>query len=279
MLTLEGLITKFQSIKTFPHVAVKLTKMISANEGSSSEYEKIIKHDPALVMRVFKLVNSSFFSLREKVETISDAVARVGLDNLRNMVVVQALKDLYKEGLDNENFSREKLWMHCVATGVCAQMISERVFAKKGEDAFLCGLLHDVGLIIESQLEPELFAAMLITNEKGTSFVKNEEKNIGINHCEAGFWLSRDWKLPASVQFGIRDHHFMSDETGPSTITGIIQLAELLTSRLGYSAVPEVHDNIPKSFHSHMRENIAVYKSIASDMPEEMKKAKDIYAS
>ncbi len=278
MLTLEGLVTKFQSIKTFPHVAIKLTKMISVNKGSSSEYEKIIKHDPALVMRVFKLVNSSFFSLREKVENISDAVGHVGLDNLRNMVVVQALKDLYKEGVDDETFSREKLWMHCVATGVCAQMISERVFAKKGEDAFLCGLLHDVGLIIESQLEPELFTVMLKTYEKGTSFVKNEEKNIGVNHCEAGFWLSRDWRLPASVQFGIRDHHFMSDETEPSSITGIIQLAELLTTRLGYSAVPELYDDIPKSFLTHMRENILVYKSIAYDMPEEMKKAKDIYA-
>lgn len=277
MLTIEGVVEQFKSIKTLPHIAIKLTKMIAANEGRSSEYEQIIKHDPALVMRIFKLVNSPFFSPRDKVESISDAVVHIGLDNLRNMVVVEAIKDLFKEGTDDEAFSRNKLWMHCVATGICAQMISERVFGNKGEDAFLCGLLHDIGIIIEDQLAPELFLSMLKTYEQKISFIEHEKKHLGVNHCEAGFWLSRDWKLPASVQFGIRDHHSMSEQTEPSSITGIIQLAELLVTRLKYSAVPEMCDDLPKPLLLHMHKNITDYKSVIQDLPEAMKKAKAIY--
>lgn len=278
MLTLERMVGKVKSFKTLNHIGIKLTRMIAANEGQSAEYEKIIKYDPALVMRVFKLVNSAFFSLREKVETVSDAVTYIGFDNLRNMVVVEAVKDLFKDGDEDEIFSRKKLWSHCVATGVCAQMISEKVFGENGEDAFLCGLLHDIGIMIEDQLETELFLLMLKSYDGKMSFTEHEKKHIGVNHCEAGFWLSRDWKLPASVQFGIRDHHLNSSRIKPDSITGIIQLSELLVTKLDYSAVPEMHHDLPRPLLLHMRENIKEYKTVIQGLPEEMKKAKDIYA-
>ncbi len=277
MITLEKMVDKVKSFGTLNHVSIKLTRMIAANEGHAEEYEKIIKYDPALVMRVFKLVNSAFFSLREKAETVSDAVAYIGLDNLRNMVVVEAVKDLFKESGGEDIFSRKKLWFHCVATGICAQMISENIFGVNGEDAFLCGLLHDIGIMIEDQLYTELFRTTLKSYDGKTSFIEHEKKFIGVDHCEAGFWLSRDWRLPANVQFGIRDHHLNTSGIKPDSITGIIQLAELLVTKLDYSAVPEMHHDLPGSLLLHMRENIKEYKSVILGLPEEINKAKDIY--
>lgn len=278
MLTLEELADNFNSIKTLPHVAIRLTKMISANVGTSAEYEKIIRYDPILVMRLFKLVNSAIFSLREKVESINEAMVYIGLDNLRNMVVVEALKDIFKDNIDGAFFSRKKLWLHCVSMAICAKMIAERVFGEKGEDAFLCGLLHDIGIIIEDQAAPELFTEMLKNYDRSMPFIEHEKIVIGVNHCETGFWLSRDWKLPAHVQFGIRDHHFVKDLSDPSCLTGIIQLAELLVTRLGYTALSEMDEDLSESLLLHMRKNIAEYKSIMQDLPKEMKKAKYIYA-
>lgn len=277
MLILDELAEKFKSIKTLPHVAIKLSKMIAANEGRSSEYEAIIRHDPALVMRVFKLVNSSFFSLRDKVESLSDAIVHIGLDNLRNMIVIEAVRDLFKKGPDGDVFSRKKLWMHCVATGICARMISEKIFGDNGEDAFLCGLLHDIGLIIEEQLEPELFITMLQAYENNAPFLEHEKEYIGVNHCETGFWLARNWKLPASVQFGIRDHHLIDETAEPSSMTGILQLSELMVQKLKFSAVPEMCEALPNVLLLHMRENIGDYKLIIKALPKEIKKARDIY--
>ncbi len=194
MLILEHLTEKFNSLKTLPHVAIRLTKMLSTKKYSIADYEEVIRYDAALVMRLFRLVNSAFFSLQDKVETISDAVSFVGVDNLRNMVVVEALRDIFSGDTDGSLFSRKKLWLHSVATAVCAKMIAERLFGLKGEDSFLCGLLHDIGIMVEDQGIPEKFNKMLSTYESDKGlFIEHEKKVIGVNHCETGFWLARSW--------------------------------------------------------------------------------------
>lgn len=279
MVSPESMIKKFSNIQTLPHVAIKLTKLISADEGGSVEYEEVIKHDPSLVIRLFRLVNSAYFSLREKAETISEALVFIGLDNLRNIVVVEALKDIFKGQIDTEYFSRAGLWNHCVATGLCSKMVSERIFGVKGEDAFLCGLLHDIGMIVEDQAEPELFQLMVSSLEEGVRFVDHEKMVIGASHCETGFWLSREWKLPASVQFGIRDHHKKIDQIDPGSITGIVQLSEMLVSKLGHTVFPEVGDDYSESLLTHLSENITEYQQIMKELPVEMEKAKDVYGN
>lgn len=278
MISLERLPDKVKSFKTLNHVGIKLTQMLAENKGQSDEYEKIIRHDPALVMRVFKLVNSALFSLREKVENLSDAITYIGLDNLRNMVVVQAVKDLYKDDGSNELFSRKKLWMHSVATGICARMICENVLGVKGEDAFLCGLLHDIGIMIEAQIETSAFLEMLESYDGNSSFTEHEKKFTGVNHCEAGFWLARDWKLPANVQFGIRDHHRNDKDIKPESITGVIQLAEMFVTKLDYIAVPEMFQDLPRSLLIHLKENIGEYKTVIEALPQELEKAKALYS-
>ena len=98
MVTAQSLLTKFTNMKTLPHLAIKLSKMISDDNCSIAEFEQVIKLDPTLVLRLLKLVNSPYYALRQKCNSISDAVIYVGMENLRNIVVTTALKDIYKTG-------------------------------------------------------------------------------------------------------------------------------------------------------------------------------------
>jgi HD-like signal output (HDOD) protein len=275
----EAMIAKFKAVKTLPHVAMKLVKMLSEDQGMVRDYEEVIRHDPSLVMRVFKLVNSAYFALPEKVEILADALAIMGLNNLRNLVVIEALREIYKGKMKAGRFSGKALWNHCLATGLCCRMISERIFDQKGEDAFLCGLLHDVGLIVEFQAVPDLFESMSESKKEGVSIIDHENKMFGTNHSETGFWLAREWKLPAVVQFGIRDHHQISDDISPSSMTGIIQLAELIAARSGYMAHPENEETLSTPLIRHLRETIDDYLKIQQDLNDEMEKAKGVYQS
>jgi len=280
MLILEKLTEKFNSIKTLPHVAIRLTKMLSIKKFSIADYEEVIKYDPALVMRLFRLVNSAFFSLPEKVETISDAISFAGIDNLRNMVVVEALRDIFSDGNESEQFSRKKLWLHSVATAVCARKIAEDIYGIKGEDSFLCGLLHDIGMVVEHQCLPEKFNTMLLAYDNSDSlFTDHEKTHIGVNHCETGFWLARSWKLPAVVQFGIRDHHLTQNNVKTSDISSIIQLAEFIVARMGYAIQPEVQPDLPKPLLRHMENHIRKYQHLLNILPDEIKKTTDVYLS
>ncbi len=276
----ETLMARFKAVKTLPHVAMKLIKMIAADEGMARDYEDVIRHDPTLVMRVFKLVNSAHFGLAEKVEDLSEALSVMGLNNLRNMVVIEALKEIYKGKMKAGKFSGKALWNHCLATGLCCRMISERIFDQKGDDAFLSGLLHDVGLMVEFQAAPDQFEAMSESRKgkESVSLIDHENKVFGTNHSETGFWLAREWKLPAVVQFGIRDHHTMLDDVSPSSITGLIQLGELIASRSGYMAHPEHEDTLSPPLVRHLRDNIDAYLNIQQDLNEEMDRAKGVYS-
>ena len=136
------LLKKFNTTKTLSPVAVRLTQLISNENSTIREFETVIKMDPTLVMRLLKLVNSPFFGLSRKVDSISRAVVVVGTKNLRNMVVTVALKNVFSQTSPEDIFSRTRLSLHCAAVGVCSQMISERIFGQKGEDVFLCSILQ-----------------------------------------------------------------------------------------------------------------------------------------
>ncbi len=277
MISTKTLLKDFKNIKTLPHVAIRLTKMIQDDTSTKEEFEEVIKLDPTLVLRLFKLVNSSYYALVQKVESISEALVYVGLENLRNMIIVSALKEIFKGSVDDDQFSRSALWLHSAAVSICSQMIAERIFGQKGEDAFLCGILHDVGMIVEDQCAPDRFKEVCAATESMPSIIKRERTLIGTDHCDVGFWLSRDWKLPGSVQIGIRDHHKISDALLPESLGGIVQVAEYLVGKLGYRVNVEAVETVSPPLLMYMKENIDEYKVITKELPEELEKAKEIY--
>jgi putative nucleotidyltransferase with HDIG domain len=278
MKTARGLLRKFKKVKTLPHVAIHLSQLIANEDSSVKEFEKIIKMDPTLVMRLLRLVNSPYYGLQQKVESVSRAVVLLGIKNLRNMVVIQALKDIFKISPDEDIFSRRKLWLHCAAVSICGQMIAERIFQQKGEDAFLCGILHDIGMIVEDQANHALFIQCCKAYDPAAGLFTDYERDmIGTDHCTVGYLLAQDWKLPHDVITGIKRHHKMMDSISASSVSGIIQIAEYIVTKSNYPAVNGMATNLSPPLFDHLRDNLMEYKSLAKDLPDEMAKAKEIY--
>ncbi len=234
--------------------------------------------DPTLVLRLLRLVNSSYYGLRQKINSISRAVVFVGMKNLRNMVITEALKGIVGRGSKKETVSRNGLWLHSATVGICGQMISERLFEKKGEDAFLCGILHDIGMIIEDQVAKDLFEQTCMAYDPESKPITEYEREIiGTDHCELGALLAKTWKLPTAVQKGILDHHNIIDEVSPSSVTGIIQTADYIAYQMNYSAIPGMHGVLSPTLASHIRDNLDEYQALSKDLPEEISKAMEIY--
>jgi HD-like signal output (HDOD) protein len=274
----QVLLKKFSDIKTLPHVAIRLSKLISDENTTIHQFEELIKLDPTLVLRLLRLVNSSYYGLCQKVETISKAVVFIGTKNLRNMVVMEALRGIFKDSGENGSFSRPKLWLHCAATSICARMISERIFGQKGEDAFLAGTLHDIGMIVELHVAGDLFLQACEAYEgPDKPLIAHEKEVIGTHHASVGYLFTREWKLSTEVQEAIKSHHTPLKEVSPSSITGIIQIAECIVSKLDYPAIPGMEGMLSPSLEEHMKEMFGEYKTLIRDLPEEMEKAKDLY--
>ncbi len=273
-----NIIKRLKVMKTLPNVAIELTQMISDDSCSLQDIQEIIRLDPTLVVRLLKTVNSPFYSLASKVESISEAVAFIGMENLRNMIVMDILKNILKTTTLSGHFSRTDLWRHSAAVSICSQLISERIFEQKGENAFLCGILHDIGIIIEDQVEPDLFLkAFEVYSNDNVQIDKCEREMIGTDHCKIGYLLAKEWRMPVEVQDSIRDHHKFIKIVQPDRLTGIIKISEYLVFRLNYTPLPDMKSTLPGSLLNHMHEYIKEYKTIAMDLPEELKKADEIF--
>ncbi len=271
-------IKKFNTIKTLPHVVTRLSKLIADDDTTMRDFEDVIKMDPTLVVRLLRLVNSPFYGLAQQVDSISRAVAYLGMKNLHNVAVTDALKNLFATGDETENiYSRKTLWLHCAAVSICSKMLAERIFAINGDDAYLCGILHDFGIIVEEQVAKEYFLKACEACGTSDNLPEFEQQFLDTDHCEIGYLMTKDWDMPVSIQEAIRDHHTKDDSIAPNSLTGIIQIAEYITGQLGYTALSGVTPQLAPSLITHLKNNADEYKVLIDDLPEEMIKAQDLY--
>ncbi len=276
----QKLIKKFKTIKTLPHVVTKLSKLINDEESTMKDFEDVIKMDPTLVVRLLRLVNSPYYGLAQKVDSIGRAVAFIGMKNLYNLAVTDALKNIFcSSDMTSEVYSRKQLWLHCAAVSICSKVLAERLFGINGDDAYLAGILHDFGIIVEEQVDKDSFLSACAAYEVSQSIDYYERQEFGTDHCEIGYVLTQDWDMPTTIQEAIRDHHKELDDVAPDSLTGIIQIAEYLTTQLGYSAITGAVAYLSPNLEEHVKENMDEYKVLLEDLPEEMEKAQSLYGA
>lgn len=280
MTTAETLVERFKKIRTLPHIVARLVRLVNDEESTLRDFEEVIRLDPALVARLLTLVNSSYFGLRRKVDSISRAVALLGMKNLHNIAVTDALKGMLRSHSGTTEFSPQRLWVHSAASSICCKMIAERIFTINGDDAYLCGILHDIGLIVEMETEEEKFLQLidqLVVD--GPSIIELEQQLFQTDHCQIGSILAKEWSIPDPIADAIRDHHHHEGGTIIAhSPTGILQMSEYIINQLGFHALKEdIPVTLLPSLATHIQNNVEEYKVLAEDLPEELEKTKEMY--
>ena len=278
MSTAQIFIEDFTDIHPLPHVVSTVTRLINDPESTMKDLEEVIKMDPILVSRLLRLVNSPYYGLVQKVDSIGRAVAFLGMKNLHNLVVTDALKNIFIGPEMNSSFSKKKLWRHCAAVSILSKMIAERIFSINGDDAFLCGILHDFGLLVEEQVRREDFYKVCSSCTLSSALLDLEQQVFATDHCEICHHMTLGWNMPLGIQMAIRDHHLISNEIVPSSLTGIIQIAEYIAGRMQLSTLPDIEMVISPPLIEHLQNNLDEYNVLIEDLPEEMDRAQSIYA-
>ncbi len=276
----QQFIKEFNKIKTLPHVVTKLSRLINDEDATIRDFEEVIKMDPTLVVRLLQLVNSPYYGLAQKVESIGRAVAYVGMKDLYSLAVTDAMKNIFtSEDTVSDCYSRKQLWLHSAAVGICSKVVAERIFGVNGDDPYLVGILHDFGLIVEEQVEPDTFFKVCENSDNKANLDSCEQEYLHTDHARIGYFLTQAWEMPQAIQEAIRDHHRDMEEIAPDSLTGILQIAEYLTAQLDYIAIPGFRPGLSGCLQEHISENIEEYNVLMEDLPEEMEKAKDLYSS
>ena len=148
-------VKKVTTIATLPEVTAKIIATVENPNSTAAALHKIVAHDPALVTRILKVVNSAFYGLPGQIGSIERAIVLLGLNAVKNIAVAASLGQLFRGVKLCEGYTAKDLWTHCIAVGVTARELAKQLKLPIGEEAFLAGMIHDVGLLVGLQLHAE----------------------------------------------------------------------------------------------------------------------------
>jgi len=210
----QQIVKKISSIATLPEVTAKIVATVDDPKSNAGQMNKIVSHDPALVTRILKVVNSAFYGLPGQIASIERAIVLLGLNAVKNIAVAASLGQLFRGVKLCEGWTAKDLWTHCIAVGVAARELARQMKVPLADEAFLAGMIHDVGMLVLLQVCPEKLRAVC-EKAKGSSgpFYEIENAAMGMDHQRLGAALCEQWKFPRSCQLVAGYHH------RPTTLT------------------------------------------------------------
>lgn len=228
-------IRKVTTIATLPEITVKIIKTVEDPRSSAAQLHKIISHDPALATRILKVVNSAFYGLPGQIASIERAIVLLGLNAVKNIAVAASLGQLFRGVKLCEGFSAKDLWTHCIAVGVTSREIARMQKLPIADEAFLAGLIHDVGILVSLQTAPEQLKTVCDRAKKGTGdFCAIERELTGVDHQMLGMGLAEMWKFPRSCQLVAGYHHTPAElEDGHRPLVSLAHVADVLCCQAG----------------------------------------------
>ena len=224
----EKILNDVETLPTFPENIVELQHLCLQKESSIDDISKKISIDPALTADVLKLSNSSGFVPGKKIVTVKEAVTIIGLKNLYFILMATATKKILED-----NYKKfEIIWQHCVKVAYYVKQIAKMMsLANISDQAFIVGLLHDIGKIVLLSTDEKIINKMseITKNKQLRSSSILEEITIGISHAEIGALIADKWNFPDELKIPIANHHApLNNNNDHKVLTYIVYLANML---------------------------------------------------
>lgn len=195
-----------RELPSLPSAFIAAVEVLSQDHAPASACIEAIERDQALTVRVLRLANSAFYGAPGQVSRIGDAVQMLGLRTVASTLAAISLRATLGS-LRCEGFCFDTYWHHTLCTAISARELARIASLDTGE-AFLMGLLHDVGQLILAMTSPEQVAqALQRCRSEGVTMHEAEQRVFGVSHAEVGAAVARQWNFPASIPDAIAGHH------------------------------------------------------------------------
>jgi putative nucleotidyltransferase with HDIG domain len=202
------LLAKLQDIPTLPVVAMAVNELINDPSSSSYDIAQVLKKDQVLTAKILRLVNSSYYAIPGGVADVQRALAFLGFNTLAQLVLGLSVFSLFSK-IDSDDFSMLQFWRHALGTAVCSELLAKKLRFPRPEEAFTCGLLHDIGKLVLHEIDPErLMQIVKEAKKRECSFVDVEREWDLPGHAYLGEVIATKWGLPQVIRLAIRYHHF-----------------------------------------------------------------------
>ena len=222
---LEGL----RNLTSIPKIIIEVNQFLKSDPGNNVKLARLIGKDQGLTTKIVAVANSPLYGLQRKVSSLEFALMLMGNEEIQRIVTAISLSESLKFQ-STANFDYLEYWKHSMLVGTAGKDMSIRLgFADLSGEAFLAGMLHDVGIQVMAQYFTKEYEEILTMVTNGKKFFDAEKEVIGISHDQIGKFLALKWKLPDELAEAIESHHKPSQSSNNKALAAIVHLADSMT--------------------------------------------------
>jgi len=248
-----SLVNSTIDLPTMPEVLIKLNEVMANPDTAAADVAKVVSADPAVSTNILRIVNSAYYGLQVRVSSVSLAISVMGFNMTKKVALKAAVFSAFGKRREKiQHFDPSAFWKHAVFAGVASRVLatsSDKFADMHPEDAYIAGLLHDIGKIILMEKSAPKYLAMLRKSvQQGRSEFEVELEDFGFTHADVGSVLAIKWSLPEDLAIAIRYHHAPARDPFHRSLSSLIHLADQLAwraqmpSTIGTSVAPVDHD-------------------------------------
>jgi HD-like signal output (HDOD) protein len=238
-------------------VANKVLHMLRDPDVKLRELCRLLSDDAGLVTRVLAVARSPHYAKRNAPTDLLSAVSVLGLKTVRRIVLASATESLTIKG----SRISEQLWAHSLAVGLGARLLAHRAHVTGEEDAFLAGVLHDIGQMVFAYSDAEAYQKIADeARETHEPLHQVEERVYGVDHAPIGVTLLETWNIEGEIGTAVLNHHASPYIDRPAGLTTILSLADFLSVKGDLGCVDDVvepPDSVLPAFRCNGQEDLA----------------------
>ena len=236
MTNVDDIISGIDTLRPIPPVAAQIMSLAEDENSSLAEIADLIVHDPSITASILKICNAAHFGLSRRIESVQDAIVLLGLDEIIELVLLNATAENFRDEPDGYGLGEGELWKHAVISAYAAKRLAEsHGFVSQKHLIFTAALLKDIGKLIMGRFVAFSYEKInILVHSKGYSFNEAEKEVIGINHEELGAQLGRKWRFGDKLVYMIRHHHMTDASARNNPETALVYLADMVCMMIGF---------------------------------------------
>lgn len=235
----EDRIRRIQELGACPYVVTKILRISQSSKSGARELATVIGADHALTAKLLKIANSAFYGTQGRITQISQAVTRIGFRGVLELAMGISVLEAFRKSMGKGGLEREGFWRHSLAVALASRRLALYIQYPAYEEAFVCGLLHDVGKPLLSECFPKEYRQAIDLAASMSVPIRNAEREVfGAEHGFFGAMLLSSWGLPVSIITAIGSHHHIErllnlEDPQQRDLTRIVHIADALVKAAG----------------------------------------------
>jgi len=194
-----------KELASLPQTLAEVLRVTRDDNSSAQDLAEVLMRDPALTAKILRVVNSPFYGMSREVTTLTQAVVTLGIRAVSALALSTSIYDI--TGRWQSTIDRVRFWRHSLEVAIASRLIAEAIRYPRPEEAFVAGLLHDLGLLVLEKSFADKFANVWKQSPTGDELLELEENTWGTNHARVGQFLLEQWKIPGSICEAVGQHH------------------------------------------------------------------------